>query len=429
MREIEQLEADDSDLPTVLIGSDYRLLACNRAYRENAVKSVEIGRSRCFEITHGYTSPCHENGEACPLQRVAETGLAQRVLHVHHTRNGARYCDITMEPVYATDGRLLGYRETLQGVDHASHEPRADTLCGQSAPFRAMLELINRVAPTDVSVLLQGESGTGKELVARAIHDASERRDQPFVVVECTGLNESLFESELFGYSKGAFTGANRDKPGLVDAAHGGTLFLDEIGDIPLQQQVKLLRLLETGTYRAVGSVETRRANFRLVSASHKNLPQLVEAGEFRQDLYFRLAAFPIHLPALRERIGDLPLLCDLFVRQQSPDKRLTPAALAKLSGYDFPGNVRELRNLLQRACLMADDERIEPGHLPPLAAQAEPAAAATGDEEIVSLKEAERRYLQRVSRQFAGSTAELASRLGISERTLYRKLADTTGR
>ncbi|MYM63299.1 sigma-54-dependent Fis family transcriptional regulator [Pseudomaricurvus sp. HS19] len=422
---IQAINEDCSDTPTALISPDYKLLACNSAFRSHSQQPVNTGESSCHQVSHGFSSPCHENGEACPLQRTRESGLAQRVLHIHQTRHGPEYCDIMMEPVYDNSGTLLGYRETQQPVRHASHQAQDKILCGTSAAFQQMLSLINRVAPTDVSVLLQGESGTGKELVAEAIHRASLRSEKPFVVLECTGLNESLFESELFGYSKGAFTGANRDKPGLVDAANGGTLFLDEVGDIPLQLQVKLLRLLETGTYRPVGSVEVRRANFRLISASHKNLPALVTAEEFRQDLYFRLAAFPIQLPALRQRNGDLPLLCSLFLGQQVPAKQLTPAAMAALERYDFPGNVRELRNILQRAALMSDDRWIDLAHLPPLDNSTHPEKMPSATQHILSLKEAERQYLRQVNREFAGSTGELARRLGVSERTLYRKLAE----
>jgi transcriptional regulator with PAS, ATPase and Fis domain len=284
-----------------------------------------------------------------------------------------------------------------------------------------MLDLINRVAPAMTPVLLLGESGTGKELAAQAVHDLSPRREKPFVPVDCSGMTESLFESELFGYEKGAFTGAGQRKTGLVEAAAGGTLFLDELGDIPLHLQVKLLRLLETGTYRRVGGVEMLRADFRLVCATHRDLAAMVESGEFRRDLYYRLSAFPIPLPALRERSEDLPLLVAHLLSRLAPERplRLDPASLTRLKNYDFPGNIRELRNLLERAMLMAD------GDLLSLADDLPSSSAETAGAEapIVSLQEAERRYVRQALEQLGGDRKQLASRLGISERTLYRKL------
>jgi transcriptional regulator with GAF, ATPase, and Fis domain len=192
-----------------------------------------------------------------------------------------------------------------------------------------------------------GESGTGKELVARAVHEASSRANRPLVPVDCSSLPENLFESELFGHERGAFTGANTARGGLVEAASGGTLFLDEVGDIPLTMQVKLLRLLETGTYRRVGSTEQRHADIRVVSATHRDLDQMVAQGRFREDLYYRLSTFPIHLPALRERADDIALLAVALLTRVAPKRKLvlSDSALQLLQAQNYPGNVRELRN------------------------------------------------------------------------------------
>jgi transcriptional regulator with GAF, ATPase, and Fis domain len=201
-----------------------------------------------------------------------------------------------------------------------------------------MLDMISRVAPSDAAVLLQGESGTGKELAAKAIHDASRRAEGPFVVLDCSGLPETLFESELFGHEKGAFTGAMARKAGLVEAAAGGTLFLDEVGDIPLPMQVKLLRLLETGAYRRVGGTESLHATFRLVSATHRPLRQMTEDGSFRQDLYFRLNTFPIELPPLRERQEDIPLLAEALLQRVAAGRnlRIPPATMTLLQNLSL---------------------------------------------------------------------------------------------
>ncbi|MBU1396653.1 MAG: sigma-54 dependent transcriptional regulator, partial [Gammaproteobacteria bacterium] len=280
-------------------------------------------------------------------------------------------------------------------------------------------------APSNTAALLLGESGTGKELVAQAIHQQSGRVQGPFVVVECSGLTETLFESELFGYEKGAFTGASQRKIGLVESAMGGTLFLDEVGDIPLGLQVKLLRLLETGTFRRVGGVETLRADFRLIAATHRDIKEMVERGSFRRDLYYRLGVFPIHLPALRERREDIALLAETLLTRLAPGRAYTfsEAAQASLLAYDYPGNIRELRNIIERAVLMADGDTLLPEHLPPEVAS-DASAGRLGVDAIVPLETAELRYLQWALAHHDGDRKSLADQLGISERTLYRKLA-----
>jgi two-component system, NtrC family, response regulator HydG len=293
-------------------------------------------------------------------------------------------------------------------------------MVGHSVSFTKMLDLINRVAPAMTPVLLLGESGTGKELAAQAVHDLSPRSKKPFVPVDCSGMTESLFESELFGYEKGAFTGAGQRKTGLVEAAAGGTLFLDELGDIPLHLQVKLLRLLETGTYRRVGGVDILRADFRLVCATHRNLAEMVETGAFRRDLFYRLSTFPIKLPALRERREDLSLLVEYLLSRLAPERplHLDAASQTQLMQYDFPGNIRELKNLLERALLMADGDVLQLDLVPPTV------AAEILPGELLSLAEVEQRYVRTALKQLGGDRKALAGQLGISERTLYRKLA-----
>jgi DNA-binding NtrC family response regulator len=317
-------------------------------------------------------------------------------------------------------------------------------MIGRSAAYQAMLSLVARVAPSQANVLLLGESGTGKELLARAIHQASARAAAPLVVVDCASLPEALFESELFGHERGAFTGAHASKPGLVEAASGGTLFLDEVGDIPLAMQVKLLRLLESGTYRRVGSNELRHTNLRLLAATHRDLPDLVARNAFRADLFYRLSTFPIRLPALRERVDDIPLLAAALLARVAPQRRLSLSrtALAALCAHPFPGNIRELRNVLERAALMTDGTSIDLHALQQALAVAgaalAPADAAppVGNGNVGAClrdaeREAEHSVLRAALHRHAGSRAELARQLGISERSLYRKLkemADTGG-
>jgi two-component system response regulator HydG len=409
--------------PRILVDPEYRILSANAAYRHTFGNPGDIIGRTCYEISHHYDKPCDQCGESCPRQTAMKTRQPSRVLHLHHTPRGQEYVDVELVPIHESNGKLAYFVETMRFLQDTGRQPGALGMVGHSPTFTRMLDLINRVAPAMTPVLLLGESGTGKELAAQAVHDLSPRREKPFVPVDCSGMTESLFESELFGYEKGAFTGAGQRKTGLVEAAAGGTLFLDELGDIPLHLQVKLLRLLESGTFRRVGGVEILRADFRLVAATHRDLTTMVEAGEFRRDLYYRLAAFPIRLPALRERREDLPLLVAHLLARLAPERplKLDAESLTQLREYSFPGNIRELRNLLERAMLMADGDVLS------LSDDLNGCCVARkqNPDELVSLEEAERRYVRQSLDQLGGDRKALARRLGISERTLYRKLAD----
>ncbi|ANQ84402.1 sigma-54 interaction domain-containing protein [Azoarcus olearius] len=417
--------------PHILCDRDYRIVAANAAYRASCAGGGEVIGRTCYEVSHRYSVPCDRAGESCPLARSLASGQRERVLHLHHTPRGEDYVNIELSPLRDASGEIAWFIEKMEPLAVARGEAGGHGLIGRAPAFQRMLELVMRVAPAEASVLLQGESGTGKELVAAAVHRASRRAERPFVVVDCSGLPETLFESELFGHERGAFTGAVSRKPGLVEAAAGGTLFLDEVGDIPLGMQVKLLRLLETGTYRRVGATELRRADVRLVSATHRPLQRMVREGAFRQDLYFRINTFPITVPALRERVEDLPLLVDSLLERVAPRRGLTvsAAAMRVLAAYPFPGNVRELRNVLERASLMCDGEVIGPAHLaeevraPGGPAVDDDALLAPAAEPPLDLAEVQRQTLLRAARSHRGSRRELARKLGLSERTLYRRL------
>jgi transcriptional regulator with PAS, ATPase and Fis domain len=430
LREINSF-LDTLDEPRIVMDADYRILAANRAYKRDFGDGRPVVGRLCYEVSHHFTVPCDQAGESCPLAASKASGQAERVLHLHHTARGEEHVDVETTPVRDADGHIVFFVEVMRVVRHASSQPAARGLVGRSPAFTRMLARVMRVAPSVAAVMLLGETGTGKELVALAIHEASPRAEGPFVAVDCSGLTETLFESELFGYEKGAFTGATHRKQGLVEAASGGTLFLDEIGDLPLPLQVKLLRLLETGTYRRVGGIDALRADFRLVSATHRDLAAMVKAETFRRDLYYRINTFPVRTPALRERAGDLPLLAESLLARVAPERalRLTPAALELLSGMPFEGNIRELRNLLERASLLADGAEIEPRHLldgdaePPEPPAVMPLSAAAGPQEWLTLEENERRYLAWALANHAGDRSSLARRLGVSERTLFRKI------
>ena len=410
--------------PSVILDRNYVIVAANEAYEKLHGFKVD-NKSHCYEISHHYKKPCDQEGETCPLKMCLESNSAQRSLHIHQTKFGAEHVDVHLSPIHGEDGEIKYFIESTRPVKCASTHPKASGLVGRSMAFNNVIEMVQRIACSDVSALLQGESGTGKELIAEAIHHTSARAKGPFVAVDCSGLSESLFESELFGHEKGAFTGAHSRKIGLAEAANGGTLFLDETGDISLPLQTKLLRLIETGTFRRVGGIETLKTDFRLISASHKNLRVLVENGEFRNDLYYRISTFPLHVPSLRDRIEDIPLLVDSMLKRFYPELNMTISqeAIECLQQYNFPGNIRELSNIVQRATLMVDDDEIEVQHLPD-----EVKTGLTDNKnktcfsELVTLKALEKRYIDWASTRVENKT-KLAKILGVSERTLYRKL------
>ncbi|WP_223471779.1 MULTISPECIES: sigma-54 interaction domain-containing protein [unclassified Pseudomonas] len=406
--------------PMIVLDPDYNILAANTAYlRQFGSADKPFIGHKCYRVSHHYDVPCDQAGENCPMKKAREMRSPDRVLHIHHTPRGPEHVDVELRPILNEQGVITAYVERLTQVRSASARPSNEGLVGSSPAFNQALLELQRVAPSMLPVLLLGESGTGKELFARAVHETSERAAGPFVVVDCSGLTETLFESELFGHEKGAFTGATVRKVGLVETAQGGTLFLDEIGDVPLAMQVKLLRLIESGTYRRVGSVETLHADFRLVAATHKPLEKMLEKGEFRQDLYYRISVFPIHLPPLRHRLEDIGLLVDSFLQRSGISKRrltIDPEALMQLQRFSWPGNIRELRNVLERAALFADDGVIHALHLPaPPVALFAPALTPAPDS----------RDLDQLLATFKGTRSELARHLGVSERTLYRRLKE----
>ncbi|AZD35315.1 sigma-54-dependent transcriptional regulator [Pseudomonas chlororaphis subsp. aurantiaca] len=409
--------------PTILLDTDYNILAANTAYqRQFGVEGKPHVGAKCYRVSHQFAVPCDQAGEHCPMRKAFETRLPERLLHIHHTPRGPEHVDVELRPILGDTGQVVAYVERLSSVAVASVQPQQKGLVGRSPAFNEALSALQRAAPSQIPVLLQGESGTGKELFARALHDGSPRASGPLVVVDCTGLTETLLESELFGYEKGAFTGALQRKIGLAEAAHGGTLFLDEIGEVPLAMQVKLLRLIESGSFRPVGSLRTVHSDFRLVSATHKPLKEMVAAGTFRQDLYYRISAFPIRLPALRERSDDLPLLIDSLLQRLAPGAvpRVAPQALERLGLYAYPGNIRELRNILERARLFSDDGVIRVEDLPE-ELRAGSAATTTQPSRRRAGKDLEQ--LAHALEVFEGSRSELAKALGLSERTLYRRL------
>ena len=320
----------------------------------------------------------------------------------------------------AEKGQLVRDNEALRA--HAPGGEPPGGILTKSPAMQAALRIVDRVAPTDSAVLILGDSGTGKELVARAIHEGSHRAQRPFVPIHCGALPREVFESELFGHEKGAFTGAVGTKPGLVELADGGTLFLDEIGEMEPDSQVKLLRALETGTFFRVGGTRPRRVDVRLVVATNRDLAEAMKTGEFRQDLYFRINTIAIKLPPLRERREDIALLATHFVRATAAYgvKRLSPRVLAALEAYDWPGNVRELLHAIERAVILSKGDEIQPEDLPPEVVGTPAAAAASPGG---SLEQMERQHIVATLRQVGGHRGKASALLAIDPKTLYRKI------
>jgi DNA-binding NtrC family response regulator len=293
-----------------------------------------------------------------------------------------------------------------------------ETMVGESPAMREIFRLIDRAGPSDKAILIQGESGTGKELVARALHQHSRRADKPMVVINCAALPESLLESELFGHEKGAFTGAISAKQGLFEVADGGTLFIDEIGEMPGALQAKLLRVLEDGSLRRIGSIKERRVHVRLLVATNRNLAQLVATGNFREDLYYRINVMSLELPPLRDRVGDIPLLVRHFL---GPRWEIEERAMQALERYTWPGNVRQLINAVERARIMAEDRILRVRDFPREAMEFEPTCTLDIISRHDDLATIERAKVVEVLRREKGNKTRAARTLGIDRRKLYR--------
>ena len=323
-------------------------------------------------------------------------------------------------------------REEVKRLRQAAEESKKfEELVGQSSAMKEVYELIDRVAETDATVLIMGETGTGKELAARAIHRRGRRHDAPMVTINCAAVPQNLLESELFGHTKGAFTDARADRKGLFVQAHGGTLFLDEVGEMPLDMQAKLLRALEVRTVRPVGGQQETPFDVRLIAATHRDLPASIEEGTFREDLYYRINVVEVPMPPLRARGADVLLLAQIFVEQFARQhgknvKGISPPVAERLLEYSWPGNIRELRNGVERAVALARFEDLVVEDLPAQVRdyKASHVLVASNDPtELVSLAEVERRYVERVMQAVGGNKRQAAQVLGLDRATLYRKI------
>jgi two-component system response regulator AtoC len=331
------------------------------------------------------------------------------------------------------DRELKELREELRGVYSFG------SMVTRSEKMRQVIRHIQQVADTDLTVLIQGESGTGKELVARALHFNSHRREHPFIAVNCSALPEDLLESELFGYEKGAFTGAMRQRIGKFEEARLGTIFLDEIGDVPMQVQTKLLRVLQEKTFSRIGSNDAVESDARVIAATNRNLEMMMQAGDFREDLFYRLNVFPITLPPLRERIEDIPLLAEHFLEKSSDlsggrVKSISPKVINDMMNYGWRGNIRELQNLIKRAIIKSAGDTITAVELPamieiPVKPEAElpPDGLSIPMKEYMSaiVRDAEEKYIRRMLRLHKGNINLIAKLMEVDRKTVYRKMTD----
>ena len=432
---------DASDNGFVVIDRNYNIVAANKAYcNAYGVSGDEIVGHKCHQVSHHSDVPCHLNGEDCPHKKVFETKAPHQVLHIHYDHNNEEeHVRIKGSPVYGTDGELYLGEAVFPIAKSDDMGCDMQRMIGTSPSFLACVEEMSAAAASDVPILLNGESGVGKELAAKFIHNKSTRRAQPFVSIDCASISEGIFESELFGHERGAFTGCVGRRHGLIESSEHGTLFMDEIGEIPLALQGRLLRALETGNYRRLGGREDLHVDVRIICATHNNLRMMVEQGTFRADLYYRIAGISVTIPPLRERRSDIaPLVKALLEKtkaQNGSAGRASKEAMEVLQGYDYPGNIRELHNILQKAVAISTNGLVTPELLKlnnftnvfinPLADRRASGRGLKVNTPSTnrSLTEVEATYIESLLHQHDGHRAKVAEELRISERTLYRKL------
>jgi len=413
------------------VDQDWRITSFNRAAeRITHVPAEQAIGQRCSEVFHA--DICETN---CALRRTMETGqaLIDQPARILDSLGHAVPISLSTAVLRDSDGSLMGAVETFRDLSaleelrrEISNQYTFEDIVGKSEGFRRIFSLLPDIAESDTTVLIEGASGSGKELLARAVHNLSHRKNEPFVAINCGALPVTLFESELFGYEKGAFTGAQGNKPGRMALAEGGTIFFDEVNDLPPATQVKLLRVLQEREYEPLGGVKSVSANVRVVAATNQRLAELVSRGRFRDDLYFRLAVVRLSIPPLRDRREDIPLLVEHFVRKFNAkrDRKIggiSPAVMEILMRHEFPGNVRELENLIEYSFVLCHEGLIDVHHLPE---DFRPAGGTAPQRPAVSrLKSAEADTIRATLAQKDGHLANTARELGISRTTLWRKM------
>ncbi|MBN2525230.1 MAG: sigma 54-interacting transcriptional regulator [Deltaproteobacteria bacterium] len=409
-----------------------RVTSFNRAAEEiTGISRKDAIGQRCSEVFRA--NICQD---ACVMKTVLQNGKSAVNASVFVVNAWGESIPIRVSAavLHDVEGKVIGGVETFQDCRQLeelrkklSKQHSFADIIGKSEAIQRLFNILPQISNSDSTVLIHGASGTGKELVARAIHTLSPRKPNPFVAVNCGALPDTLLESELFGYKKGAFTGADRDKPGRFFMAQGGTLFLDEIGDISPAMQVRLLRVLQEKTFEPLGAVNSEQTDARIITATNKDLRALVRKGLFREDLYYRIHVIQIDVPPLNDRREDIPLLVDHFISsynmiQDGQITGISKDALSILMQHDFPGNVRELQNIIEHAFVLCSQGRIEPHHFPPdvLQQQSDVSQPFEGN---MNLKKMERSIIQAALQKHRGNRALAAKELGVNPSTLFRKL------
>ncbi len=417
------------------VDCNWRITSFNKAAeRITGVPAERAIGKRCSEVFHA--DLCEQG---CPIGQTLDTGdeVIDQPARILNQRGRSVPISVSSAVLRAEDGALLGAVETfrdLSTIEQLRREIQSrytfEDIIGKSKAFQKIFAIMPDIAASESTVLIEGPSGSGKELLARAIHNLSPRHKRPYVVVNCGTLPTSLFESELFGYKKGAFTDAKRDKPGRITSAEKGTIFFDEIGDLPPETQVKLLRLLQEREYSPLGGVETRQANVRILAATNRNLAELVSRGQFRDDLFFRLAVVHLKIPPLSERREDIPYLIEHFIQRfnAKQGKRIqgvTPAVMELFMRHDFTGNARELENVIEYCFVLCRNGLIGVHHLPEhLQARARRSALAQQQPGSISpLQQNEANVIRLALSRSEGHQGRAAKELGISRTTLWRKM------
>jgi DNA-binding NtrC family response regulator len=419
---------ESHDLPFVMINAELKVVAVNSAWesRFGISRNTRIGQPCCQDNTDCRHKKLFQNLEPYNGIFPADEILSDQPLMLN----------VRGYPLLDNDSRLyLGESQDI--ISKSANQINSDGMIGKCPVFAAFKSKLEQAAEISAPVMLLGETGTGKELAAEFIHKHSKHANHEFVIADCTIFSEELFESEMFGHEKGAFTGAIKAKKGLLELANNGVLFLDEIGELPLSQQPKLLRALESGQFRRVGGTTTLRSTVRVICATHRNLSELVKIGQFREDLFYRLSVFPIELPPLRERKADLPLLVNHFLSQfnHSADNRytLSQSATIKLIQHSWPGNVRELRNCLQLATGLCKNHVITDADINFVrrslvtsemnSPEVNPDSNRQMSDSLSSIEKFEAEFITDLIIKYQGNRKQIAAEMNISERTLYRKL------
>ena len=413
--------------PFVVIAADLQVVAVNRAWE------LAFGVNRANHVGQ----PCCEQQGHCRHKQLFQTLEPYAgIFTVEEGKEAKKLLNVRGYPLLDADGRLyLGEAQSL--LNKSGDDIQQVGMVGKSEPFMRLMAQLQQAAMSFAPVLLLGETGTGKELAAEFVHRHSPQAEGEFVIADCTVFGEDLFESELFGHEKGAFTGAASNKKGLFELADHGTLFLDEIGELPLSQQAKLLRAIESGQFRRVGGTSALKASVRVVCATHRNLADMVRQGRFREDLFYRLSVFPVDIPPLRERKQDISLLADHFLQNfgQISGRKLmmSRAGLIKLMQHAWPGNIRELRNCLQLAASLCGGDTIQEtdihfmrrmdGEIPPMEGFSEAPMSGLAPSSLSALERYEASFIASLIKKYQGNRKLIAAEMNISERTLYRKL------